>query len=214
MTTSVRWNDYDNADSCRSRSRSFEYSRGFSQNLIELIGGQCSAVNCIWFAIKLTAILRAKAFRGQILWRRYAYVLFWMRASYRSLWANLKNVPFNAPAFYGVHEFLNMRTRNISERLFQSCFNLFSRHSFSYPDTFIEGIVYLYNKYGMTYITACEPISEMCKPVLPIDKYGRKFRGMVFAMDTGLGMLASHMRFTTGSFNFIAPVPSFENNYW
>jgi len=37
---------------------------------------------------------------------------------------------------------------------------------------------------------------------------------MVLAMDTGLGMLVSRRRFMTGSFNFVAPVPSFENNYW
>ena len=54
----------------------------------------------------------------------------------------------------------------------------------------------------------------MRKQSLPIDKYAREFRGMVLAMDTGLGMLVSHRRFMTGSFNFVAPLPSFENNYW
>ena len=71
----------------------------------------------------------------------------------------------------------------------------------------------MYRKDGMTYITGREPIFEMRKQSLPIDKYAREFRGMVWAMDTGFDMLVSRRRFMTGSFNFVAPVPSFENNY-
>ena len=107
-----------------------------------------------------------------------------------------------------------MRPGNVPAHLFPSGFYVFSRHSFLYPDTFIQGIVHVYRKDGMTYITGREPISEMRKQSLPIDKYAREFRGMVLAMDTGLGMLVSRRRFMTGSFNFVAPVPSFENNYW
>lgn len=126
----------------------------------------------------------------------------------------LKNDPSNAQAFYGLYEFLNMRPGNVPEHVFPSGYYVFSRHSFIYSDTFIQGIVHVYRKDGMTYITGREPISEMRKQALPIDKYAREFRGIVLAMDTGLGMLVSRRRFMTGSFNFIAPVPSFENNYW
>ena len=62
----------------------------------------------------------------------------------------------------------------------------------------------------MTYISGREPVSEMRKQSLPIDKFVREFRGMVVAMDTGLGMIVSRRRFMTGSFNFISPVPSFK----
>ena len=71
----------------------------------------------------------------------------------------------------------------------------------------------MYRKDGMTYITGREPIFEMRRQSLPIDKYTREFRGMVLAMDTGIDMLVSRRRFMTGSFNFVAPVRSFENNY-
>lgn len=120
----------------------------------------------------------------------------------------------NTQAFSGLHEFLNMRPGNVPEHLFPSGFYVFSRHSFIYPDTFIQGIIHVYRKDNMTYITGREPISEMRRQALPIDKYAREFRGMVMAMDTGLGMLVSRRRFMTGTFNFIAPVPSFENTYW
>jgi len=63
----------------------------------------------------------------------------------------------------------------------------------------------VYRKDGMTYITGREPIFEMRKQSLQIDKYAREFRGMVWAMDTGFDMLASRRRFMTGSFNFVAP---------
>ena len=100
-----------------------------------------------------------------------------------------------------------MRPGNVPEHLFPSSFYVFSRHSFTYSDTFIQGIVHVYRKDGMTDITGRETIFEMRKQSLPIDKYAREFRGMVLAMDTGLGMLVSLRRFMTGSFNFVAPVP-------
>ena len=46
----------------------------------------------------------------------------------------------------------------------------------------------MYRKDGMTYITGLEPMSEMRKQSLLIDKYAREFRGMILAMDMGLGM--------------------------
>ena len=101
-----------------------------------------------------------------------------------------------------------MRQGNVPEHLFPSGFYVFSRHNFIYPDTFIQGIVHVYRKDGMTYITGREPIFEMRKQSLPIDKYTREFRGMVLAMDTGLDMLVSRRRFMTGSFHFVATVPS------
>lgn len=64
-----------------------------------------------------------------------------------------KNHLSNAQAFYGLHEFLNMRPGNVPEHLFPSEFYVFSCHSFIYPDTFIRGIVHMYRKDGMTYIT-------------------------------------------------------------
>ena len=52
-------------------------------------------------------------------------------------------------------------------------------------------------------------VPALCrKQSLPIDKYTREFRGMVLAMDTGLDMLVSRRRFMTGSFHFVATVPS------
>ena len=107
-----------------------------------------------------------------------------------------------------------MRPGNVPEHVFPLGFYVFSRHSFLYADTFTQGIVHVYRKDDMTYITGREPISEMRKQSLPIGKYAREFQGMVLAMNTVLGMLMSRRRFMTGSFNFVAPVPSFENNYW
>ena len=79
-----------------------------------------------------------------------------------------------------------MRPGNVPAHSFHSGFYVFSRHSFLYPDTFIQGIVHVYRKGGMTYITGREPISEMRKKSLPIDKYAREFRGMVLANIRGL----------------------------
>ena len=73
--------------------------------------------------------------------------------------------------------------------------------------------VFWYWAHGMTTYERWNDY-DYAQKSLPIDKYAREFRGMVLAMDTGLGMLVSRRRFMTGSFNFVAPVPSFENNYW
>ena len=81
-----------------------------------------------------------------------------------------------------------MRPGNVPQHLFPSVVYVFSRHSFIYPDTFIQGIVHVYRKDRMTYITGREPISEMRKQSLLIDKYAREFRSMILAMDMGLGM--------------------------
>ena len=86
------------------------------------------AANFLYAACNLTATLRAKAFRGQIFCKKYAY-------------------------------------------------------------TFIQCIEHVYHKDGMTYIKGREPISEMREQSLPIDKYAHELRGMVLAMDTGLGVL-------------------------
>jgi hypothetical protein len=63
-----------------------------------------------------------------------------MRGFYCNRCLNKKN-PSNAQAFYGLHKFLNMRPGNVPEHLFPSGVYVFSRHSFIYPDTFIQGMV-------------------------------------------------------------------------
>ena len=190
----------------------------FSQNLKELMGASPNvSALCRELSLNRTQFnryLAGESFpRPDILQKICIHFGLDARILLQPL-SELKNDPSNAQAFYGLHEFLNMRPGNVPEHLFPSGFYVFSRHSFIYPDTFIQGIAHVYRKDGMTYITGREPISEMRKQSLPIDKYAREFRGMVLAMDTGLGMLVSRRRFMTGSFNFVAPVPSFENNYW
>ena len=184
----------------------------FSQNLKELMGASPNvSALCRELSLNRTQFnryLAGESFpRPDILQKICLHFGLDARILLQPL-SELKNDPSNAQAFYGLHEFLNMRPGNVPEHLFPSGFYVFSRHSFIYPDTFIQGIVHVYRKDGMTYITGREPISEMRKQSLPIDKYAREFRGMVLAMDTGLGMLVSRRRFMTGSFNFVAPVPS------
>ena len=190
----------------------------FSQNLKELMGStpNVSAL-CRELSLNRTQFnryLAGESFpRPDILQKICGYFKLDARILLEPICA-LKNDPSNAQAFYELDEFLNMRSGNVPEHMLPTGFYSFSRHSFLYPDTFVQGIIRIYRKDGMTYISGREPVSEMRKQSLPIDKFVREFRGMVVAMDTGLGMIVSRRRFMTGSFNFISPVPSFENNYW
>jgi hypothetical protein len=134
-------------------------------------------------------------------------------ADFITTFVRIKNDPSNAQTLYGLYVFLNMGPGKVPEHLFPSGFYAFSRHSFICTDTYIQGIVHVYRKDGMKYITRRVPISDMRQQSLQIGKYAREFCCMVLAMDTGLGMLVSRRRFMTGSFNFVAPVPLSENNY-
>ena len=42
----------------------------------------------------------------------------------------------------------------------------------------------------------------------------REFRGCVISQESGLATLVFHRGSMSCSFNFLTPVPSFENNYW
>ena len=210
MTTYERWNDYDYAQRCRSRPLSCGYSRGF---LSEPQGTDGASPNvsalCRELSLNRTQFnryLAGESFRGQIFCKKYATFGLDARILLQPL-SELKNDPSNAQAFYGLHEFLNMRPGNVLNICFLWILCVFT------PQLYLSRHIHprhrsCVSQGWMTYITGREPISEMRKQSLPIDKYAREFRGMVLAMDTGLGMLVSRRRFMTGSFNFVAPVPS------
>ena len=161
----------------------------FSQNLKELMGASPN-VSALCRELSLNRIqfnryLAGESFpRLDILQKICLHFGLDARILLQPL-SKLKNDPSNAQAFYGLHEFLNMRPGNVPGHLFPSGFYVFSRHSFLYPDTFIQGIVHLYRTDGMTYITGREPMSEMRIQSLPIDRYAREFRDMVLARVCG-----------------------------
>lgn len=129
----------------------------FSQNLKELMGASPNVpALCRELSLNRTQFnryLASESFpRPDILQKICLHFGLDARILLQPL-SELKNEPSKAQTFYGLHEILNMRQGNVPEHLFPSGFYVFSRHNFIYPDTFIQGIVHLYRKDGMTCIT-------------------------------------------------------------
>ena len=54
----------------------------------------------------------------------------------------------------------------------------------------------------------------MAQQGLPADPKTREFRGLMLAQEGGIAGLVSRRNSLTTSFNFLAQIPSFQNNYW
>ncbi len=54
----------------------------------------------------------------------------------------------------------------------------------------------------------------MAQQGIPTGPKQREFRGLLLAQEGGIAALVSRRESLTTSFNFLSPVPSFQNNYW
>ncbi|MDC3290705.1 helix-turn-helix domain-containing protein [bacterium] len=97
---------------------------------------------------------------------------------------------------------------------FPSGFYRFSERSFVGDQHFIQGLIFVYRKnkkFSLRGMEAKEAISGQGLASLPKI---REFRGFVIAQEGGIAALVFRRGSMSCSFNFLTPVPSFENNYW
>jgi transcriptional regulator with XRE-family HTH domain len=113
-----------------------------------------------------------------------------------------------------ISDFLSGGVAQLQETIFPAGFYRFVRRSFLDETQFIQGLVYVYRKDGATFLRGFEAKEAMAQQGLPGDAKSREFRGLLLAQEGGIAGLVSRRNALTTSFNFLAQVPSFQNNYW
>lgn len=117
----------------------------------------------------------------------------------------------NNPA---ITDYLGGALRPVTEEEFPSGFYRFARRSFLDDKMFMRGLIYVFRSRNGTFLKGFEAKDAMRQQGLPCDPATREFRGAVFPQEDGIAALVSRKGATTTSFNFLARIPSFENNFW
>lgn len=113
-----------------------------------------------------------------------------------------------------VADYLGNTALPVSEDILPSGFFRFSRRSFMDEALFVTGLAYVFREDSGTFLKGFEAKDAMAQQGLPTDLSTREFRGVVLPQDDGVAVLVSRKGATTASFNYLARVPTFENNYW
>lgn len=111
-------------------------------------------------------------------------------------------------------DFVGGGVNHVPEDTFPLGFYRFSRRSFINDAQFIVGLVYVFRSFGYTYVRGFEARDAMRQQGLPDDTRAREFRGYVTRQEDGIAMVISRRNAMTCSFNYLARVASFENNFW
>ena len=111
-------------------------------------------------------------------------------------------------------EFTGPFARSVPEERFPSGFYHFSRRAFIDDSKFAQGLIYIYRRDGATFLKGFEARVGMRLQGLSTAARNREFRGAVLAQDEGVAFLVSRRGGSTTSFNYLAHLPSFENNFW
>lgn len=109
---------------------------------------------------------------------------------------------------------LGPEATHVPEKFFPSGFYRFSRRSFMDDDLFLMGLVHVRREDGHTFLRGFEPREAMRQQGLPDTVQTREFRGVILRQDEGVTALISRRGGRTGSLNFLAPITSYEGNYW
>lgn len=126
----------------------------------------------------------------------------------------LNRVPGGVLAHPFIAEWLGTQAAQIPEDVFPSGFYRFSRRGFLDDRRFLQGLVLIHRSEDHTFLRGFEPREAMRQQGLPETPARREFRGVVLRQDEGISILISRWGGKTGSFNFLSPVASYENNYW
>nr|WP_283255081.1 helix-turn-helix transcriptional regulator [Marivita sp. GX14005] len=113
-----------------------------------------------------------------------------------------------------IADFMAGSIQQLSEELFPSGFYRFSRRSFSNNTLFLQGLVYIYRKDGATFLRGFEAKEAVAQQGVPTDPRTREFRGLMRAVEGGVAGVVSRRGSVSTSFNYLAQVQSFENNFW
>jgi transcriptional regulator with XRE-family HTH domain len=110
--------------------------------------------------------------------------------------------------------FMGPQVRNVSEESFPSGFYRFTRRSFVKESQFVTGLVLVHRRDQETYLRGFEAKAALRLQGLPVDKRTREFRAAIMEIDDAITFTASRVHGLTASFNYLARVASFENNFW
>ena len=113
-----------------------------------------------------------------------------------------------------VAEYLGGTARPVPEEVFPSGFYRFTRRSFMDDKAFVQGVIYVFRNRGGTFLKGFEAKDAMRAQGLSVEPRNREFRGTVIPQEDGIAALVSRKGATTTSFNYLAQIPSFQNNYW
>lgn len=113
-----------------------------------------------------------------------------------------------------LNDWLGPDVTRVSEQAFPSGFYRFSRRGFLNHRKFLQGIVTVKRIDGHTFLTGLEPREAMHQQGLPASRARREFRGVVLCQDEGVSILIARRGARTGSYSFLSPVVSYENNFW
>lgn len=113
-----------------------------------------------------------------------------------------------------VAAFLGETVAPLSEKEFPSGFFRFVRRSFLDETRFVQGLIYVFRRDGHAFLRGFEAKEAMRNQGLDSRPAAREFRGALLRQEEGVAALVSRLGTATASFNFLAHVPSFDNNYW
>ncbi|MCF6232112.1 MAG: helix-turn-helix transcriptional regulator [Rhodobacteraceae bacterium] len=111
-------------------------------------------------------------------------------------------------------EFVGVGVNDVPQDAFPSGFFRFSRRSFINTSQFIVGLVYVFREEDHTFVRGYEAKDAMLQQGLTAGIRAREFRGYVTRQEEGVALVVSRRNSMTCSFNYLARVASFENNYW
>jgi len=111
-------------------------------------------------------------------------------------------------------DFLGIGLKSLPLDVFPDGFYRFSRRSFINDSRFIVGLVYVFRRDGQAFVRGFEAKEAMRQQGLSVDAGAREFRGYVTRQEDGVAMVISRRNSMTCSFNYLARVASFENNFW
>lgn len=113
-----------------------------------------------------------------------------------------------------VADFIGGGNTELEEKDFPSGFYRFLRRSFMDDELFVQGLIHVSRIDGRPVLRGYEAREAMKQQGLPVDKYTREFRGAILPQEDGVAALVSRRGAITASFNYLARVPSFQNNFW
>ncbi|MCC1494508.1 helix-turn-helix domain-containing protein [Cognatishimia sp. F0-27] len=113
-----------------------------------------------------------------------------------------------------IADFIGSDAHTIDEEALPSGFYRFIRRSFMNDDAFIRGLIYIFRQDNSVFLRGFEAKKAMADQGLPTDPATREFRGVFLPQEDGVAAMVSRRGATTASFNYLARVPSFENNFY
>jgi transcriptional regulator with XRE-family HTH domain len=113
-----------------------------------------------------------------------------------------------------IADYLGGVSQPVPEDELPSGFFRFARRSFLDDKMYVLGLIYVFRSRGGTFLKGFEAKDAMRQQGLPTDAATREFRGVVMPQEDGVAALVSRRGSATASFNYLARIPSFENNFW